>query len=89
MRLDKPRPALILAENVSLYDVQIIPITRTQRHLLSEVVVGAESGLNHASYLNAQLLMAVAPEAFIQHIGALGDEKMNEVCRAVKAAIGR
>jgi mRNA interferase MazF len=61
-RLDKVRPVLVLTrEEVRPYlrAITVAPITSTRRGLSSEVEVGLQNGLDHASIVNCDAIVTV------------------------------
>lgn len=71
-----------------LNEVQIIPATTRRLGLPSEVLIGRLEGVDDLSVLNAQLLQLIPSGVLSVRLGMLGDDRMAEVCRAVKEAIG-
>lgn len=86
--VDKVRPVLILSTFTGLNEIQVIPVTTRIRGLATEVLVGPEDGLHDVCVLNAQQLQLVPYNVFSLCIGELDPQKLSDVCRAVKAAIG-
>ena len=86
--IDKLRPALVLSTFTGLNDIQVIPATTRVRGLATEVVAGLADGLVDDCVFNAQQLQLVPRDAFSLRIGALNVNKLDEVCRAIKEAIG-
>ena len=86
--IDKMRPVLIMSTFTGLHDVQIIPATTRIRGLVTEVGLGKTDGLNYDCVLNAQQLQLGPTGVLSARIGELGPDKLAEVCRAVKEAIG-
>jgi mRNA interferase MazF len=82
---DKRRPVLILTRQEvigSLSTVTVAPITSTIRGASSEVLVGIPEGLKSVSAVNLDHVQTVERGSLAQYIGSLGEEKMEEVCRA-------
>ena len=71
-----------------LRTVMVAPITSTIRGAPSEVAVGPEHGLQHASAVNLDHVQTVERSRLERRIGRLGPEEMREVCRALAVAIG-
>ena len=86
--LDKMRPVLILSTFTGLNDIQIIPATTRIRGLATEVEIEITNGVHARCVLNAQLLQLVRRDVLSFKIGQLDIEELNDVCRAVKEAIG-
>lgn len=86
--VDKVRPVLILSTFTGLNEIQVIPVTTRIRGLATEVLVGPDNGLPDDCVLNAQQLQLIPFNVFSVRIGELDPQKLSDVCRAVKAAIG-
>jgi mRNA interferase MazF len=90
-RPDKTRPVLVLTRPEViplLHTVMVAPITSAIRGAPSEVSVGEAEGLKHASAVNLDHVQTVEQSRLSGFIGALGPEKMREVCRALAVATG-
>ena len=88
---DKLRPVAVLTRQEViplLRTVMVAPITSTIRGAPSEVAVGPEHGLQHASAVNLDHVQTVERLRLERRIGRLGPEEMREVCRALAVAIG-
>ncbi len=88
---DKRRPVAVLTRQEViplLRTVMVAPITSTVGGAPSEVVVGAEHGLQHESAVNLDHVQTVARSRLERCIGRLGPEEMREVCRALAVAVG-
>jgi mRNA interferase MazF len=66
----------------------VAPITSAIRGAPSEVVVGTEDGLKHASAVNLDHVQTVDRGRLTRFVGRLGPSKMREVCRALAIATG-
>ena len=69
-RLDKPRPVVVLTRELirpRLTNVTVAPITSTIRGLSTEVLVGPDNGLDHASAISCDNIQTI-PKA---HLGRL------------------
>lgn len=89
VRLDKPRPALILtrATVLNLLNwVTVAPITSTVRGLTSEVPVGARNGLDHGSVVSCDNITTVPRDAVGATIGLLFDDQEPTLARAISDA---
>lgn len=89
VRLDKPRPALLLTRATALpllSWVTIAPITSTVRGLTSEVPVGARNGLDHDSVVSCDNITTVRREAVGATIGLLFDDQEPALARAISDA---
>ena len=88
---DKKRPVLILSRNEvaeKLNEVIVVPITRTVRGLVTEVLLGEEDGMLADCALNFDHLSSVQREQLGARIGFLSDAKWEEARRALLAACG-
>ncbi|MBM3461600.1 MAG: type II toxin-antitoxin system PemK/MazF family toxin [Armatimonadetes bacterium] len=68
--------------------VTVALITRTVRNIPVEVPVGSESGLKYFGAVNADELSTIPKSLLGPHIGALPDDKMEAVDRALHFALG-
>ena len=89
VKLDKPRPALVLTRDQvrprrSL--VTVAPITRTIRGLSIEVPVGTANGLDHASVVNLDNIMTISVADLGRQIGRLLPEQERALSEAIQAA---
>jgi mRNA interferase MazF len=88
---DKLRPVLVLSRQEViplLHTVMVAPITSSLRGAPSEVGVGVDHGLKHASAVNLDHVQTVERSRLVGYVGRLGPEKMREVCRALAIAVG-
>ena len=88
---DKRRPVVVLTRDSVipfLNTVMVAPVTTTVRGIPSEVVVGANEGLDHTSAVNLDHVQTVAKTRLRDRKGRLSVEKMREVCRALAIATG-
>lgn len=86
VRLDKPRPALILTRESKrhlLTWVTVAPITTTVRGITSEVPVGPRNGLDRACVISCDNITTVRAEAVGRTIGLLFDDQESELVRAI------
>jgi mRNA interferase MazF len=89
VRLDKPRPALILTRAAALpllSWVSVAPITSTVRGLTSEVPVGVRNGLDHDSVVSCDNIITVRRDAVGATIGLLFDDQEPALARAISDA---
>ncbi|MEO7070956.1 MAG: type II toxin-antitoxin system PemK/MazF family toxin [Nostocoides sp.] len=89
VRLDKTRPALVLTRQAArgaMTKVTIAPITSTIKGLSSEVLVGAENGLDHDSAASLDNVLTVAVGALGRTLGYLSDGQEAQLARAVVLA---
>jgi mRNA interferase MazF len=86
VRLDKPRPALILTRASKLHLltwVTVAPVTSTIRGITSEVRVGTRNGLDHDSVVSCDTITTVRSDAVGVTIGLLFDDQEAELARAI------
>ena len=86
----KRRPVLVLSRPEViplLHTVMVAPITSVVRGAPSEVPVGVEEGLKHPSAVNLDHVQTVEQARLTTCVGALGRQKMREVCRALAIAV--
>ena len=88
---DKRRPVLVVTRQGAidvLHTVMVAPVTSTIRGAPSEVVVGADEGLKHASAVNLDHVQTVERSRLVGYVGSLSSSKMQAVCRALAIATG-
>ena len=88
---DKRRPVLILTRQEVLpllNTAMVAPVTSTIRGLPSEVPVGVDEGLKHASAVNLDHVQTVEQRLLQEFVGSVSEAKMREVCRALALATG-
>jgi mRNA interferase MazF len=66
----------------------VAPITSTIRGVPSEVVVGTEVGLKHASAINLHHVATVPRAGMRKYVGTLSESIMSEVLDALLFALG-
>jgi mRNA interferase MazF len=84
------RPFLILTRDEAipvLRTALVAPITRTIRHIPTEVPLGISEGLPVASAASMDAVFALPKYMLVRRMGALGPERRHEVCNALSAAI--
>jgi mRNA interferase MazF len=89
VRLDKPRPALVLTRASVLHllsSVTVAPITSTVRGLSTEVPVGQRNGLDHDSVVSCDNITTVRTERIGTVIGILFDDQEPALARAISDA---
>jgi mRNA interferase MazF len=90
-RPDKRRPVLVLSRQDVidvLHTVTVAPVMSTIYGVPSEVVVGPDEGLKHASAVNLDHLQTIPKRDLERCVGKLGAAKMIEVCGALAVAMG-
>ncbi len=88
---DKRRPVVVLSRTRALPLLRtavVAQITSTIRGLPSEVVVGIDEGLKSPSAINLDHVQTVDQHKLHHYVGALSEEKMQQVCRALAIATG-
>jgi mRNA interferase MazF len=88
---DKRRPVLVLSRDPMgrlLHSVICAPITSRVRGLASEVALGKEVGLAHASVANFDNTFLLARRRLIRRLGRATPGTMNAACAALATAIG-
>lgn len=84
--LDKTRPVVILTRETvlpAMNKVTVAPITSTLKGLSSEVEVGAENGLDHASAISLDNTLTIPISALGRTVGFLNQEQEIALARAV------
>ena len=87
---DKSRPVLVLTRSSAvpyLTNVTVAPITSTIRGVPSEVVLEADDGMKGPCAINLHSIVTVAKTNIGRRMGALGDDRMREVCGAIAFAL--
>lgn len=88
---DKRRPVLVLSRQdviPLLHTVMVAPLTSTVYGAPSEVVLGPEDGLKHASAVNLDHVQTVERARLIGYVSTLSALKLRLVCRALAIATG-
>ncbi len=87
---DKSRPVLILTRSSAvpyLANVTVAPITSTIRGVPSEVMIDADDGMKGPCAINLHNIITVRKAGIGRRLGALGDDRMREVCGAIAFAL--
>lgn len=88
---DKQRPVLILTRQSAvdnLSTVTVAPITSTVRGVPSEVVLDVDDGMKGPCAVNLHNAVTFSQERLGKRVAALGAEKMQQVCAALRFALG-
>ena len=88
-RPDKRRPVLVLSRPSlihSLHTVTVAAVTSTLRGSPTEVALGVDEGLKHASCVNLCNLFTVQKHDLARFVGTVAPQKMEEVCAALAIA---
>jgi mRNA interferase MazF len=86
----KGRPFLILTRDETipvLRTVLVAPITRTIRHIPTEVPLGISEGLPVASAATMDTVLAIPKSMLARRMGSLAPERQHELGEALFAAI--
>ena len=87
---DKPRPVLILTRDESIdrqFDVIAAPTTSTVRGWDTEVPLDEDDGMPKPCVLSVGNTLLANKTFLTKRITELGLEKMDQVCRALNAAV--
>jgi len=85
----KPRPVLVITRNEAidkLYEILVVPATRTVRGIATEVAIDREDGMPNACALSLDNTFLARKALLTERITELGPERMHEVCHALSAA---
>ena len=89
VRLDKTRPALVLTREAArdaMTKVTVAPITTTAKGLSSELLVGADNGLDHDCVVALDNVITVPVNLLGRTVGHLSAEQEAQLARAVVLA---
>ena len=86
------RPFLIIARPeavASMQRVLVVPITRTKRRTIrSELALGPEDGLRWECCAAFDNIRPIPKSLLVRKLGALGPERMHELCLVLAATTG-
>jgi mRNA interferase MazF len=88
---DKQRPVLILTRDGvigHLSTVTVAPITSTVRGVPSEVVLDVDDGMKGRCAVNLHNAVTVSQQRLANRVAGLSDERMREVCVALRFSLG-
>ena len=88
---DKRRPVLVLTRDPMgrlLHSVICAPITSTARDIGTEVRLGEEAGLAHASVANFDNTFLLARHRLVRRLGRASPAAMHAACQALATAAG-
>jgi mRNA interferase MazF len=88
---DKRRPVLVVTRDGVLGHLStatVAPITSTIRGVPSEVLLDVEDGMKGPCVVNLHNLVTVAQDRLGTRVGQLGIRRMEEVCDALRFALG-
>src|SRR5438128_2266856 len=90
-QLDKVRPLIVLTRDplAGLLNAVIgAPVTSTIRGVSTEVRVGRDDGVRHASVANLDNLQLLARSRLIRRVGRASPATMTAICGAMATATG-
>lgn len=85
------RPVLVLTRDPvadRIGHLVVATLTRTRRHLVSELALGEEDGMPVDSVVSFDNLRTLPREAFRRRVITLSDARMTAACRTLRAALG-
>jgi len=88
---DKQRPVLILTRTSAigyLSTVTVAPITSTVRGVPSEVPLDEADGMRSSCAVNLHNVVTVSQRRLGKCVARLGPRRMNDVCSALRFAVG-
>jgi mRNA interferase MazF len=88
---DKERPVVVLTRQSSiqrLSNVTVAPITSTIRGVPSEVALDDADGMKMRCVVNLHNVVTLARHRLGRRVARLGPERMDEVCEALRFALG-
>jgi mRNA interferase MazF len=88
---DKKRPVVILTRAGALNHLTtatIAPITSTVRGVPSEVVLDIDDGMKGRCAVNLHNAVTVSQEHLGVRVASLRDERMREICAALRFSLG-
>jgi mRNA interferase MazF len=89
VRLDKPRPVLVLTRELvrsHMTAVTIAPITTTIRGLSTELAVDTANGLAGPSVVSCDNITTIPTSALGEQIGVLLDRQEERLSEAIRSA---
>jgi mRNA interferase MazF len=84
------RPVVILTRETAiplLRNITVVHVTPTVRDLPTTVELGSEHGLRHDCIVNADNIDTIPKDWLRKRVGELGPKKLDELARAVRAAL--
>ena len=88
---DKQRPVVVLTRDSAiayLSTVTVAPITSSIRGVPSEVALTEDDGMKRACAVNLHNPITVSQGRLGKRVGRLSSLRMNEVCAALRFAVG-
>lgn len=89
--MDKVRPAVVMHRDFAgrrLSGVLVVPLTSTLRDIPTAVRLGPADGVDRDCIAPLDSLTLLDRHRFVRRIGALGEDRMEELCRALATAVG-
>jgi mRNA interferase MazF len=87
----KPRPVLVLTRDEVIdvrANVTVVEVTTRERGLAVEVSVGTDVGVDASSVINCDGLHTIGQRRLTKQLGSVGDDVLDDVCRALAIALG-
>jgi len=84
---DKRRPVLVVTRTEAvevLTGIVVAPVTRTVRHIPTEISLGEEEGLKVDCVASFDNLQRIRRSALVERVGTLGP-RSDEICGSLKA----
>src|ERR1700693_3262249 len=88
---DKRRPVVVLTRDTAigyLSTVTVAPVSSTIRGVPSEVVLDESDGMKGRCAVNLHNAVTVSQQRLGRRLSQLGTRRMNEVCAALRFALG-
>jgi mRNA interferase MazF len=88
---DKQRPVLVLTRHSAighLSTVTVAPISSTVRDVPSEVILDVDDGMKGRCAINLYNAVTISQERLGRRVTGLSDQRMQEVCAAIRFALG-
>ena len=88
--MDKLRPAVVMHRDFAgraLNAVLVAPVTSTLRDIPTAVRLGPGDGLDRECIASLDNLTLLPKVRFVQRIGMLGPERMEQLCQALATAV--
>ena len=88
---DKQRPVLILTRDSAighLSAVTVAPITTTVRGVPSEMILDVDDGMKHRCAVNLHNVVTISQERLGKRLAGLSEQRMQEVCVALRFSLG-
>lgn len=85
---DKRRPVLVVTRTEAvpvLTTIIVAPVTRTVRHIPTEVALGPANGLPVPCVASFDNLQPIRRTFLARHVGGLRSDQADEICRAMRA----